>query len=178
MSATFSANKGSLLSLKVRNKCGFKPCFFQMHGLKPHLLRPFKLSNDPLFAEKVADIEPCFFQMRLTDASLRPAAAAILRVLQWVASLGFCWVVMRTICCTRLAEICGFRPGRGASFSMLDNPWRIKRLRQRATVWRFTANSAPILRSDHPAAASKIIFERWAKRRLTLRARACFSNCR
>ena len=30
MSATFSANKGSLLSLKVRNKCGFKPCFFQI----------------------------------------------------------------------------------------------------------------------------------------------------
>src|SRR6266852_5572331 len=110
MSETFSANKGSLLSLKVRNKCGFKPCFFQM---------------------------------RLTDASLRPAAAAILRVLQWVASLGFSWVVMRTICCTRLAEICGFRPGRGASFSMLDNPWRIKRLRQRATVWRY-----PQLSSD------------------------------
>jgi transposase len=29
---------------------------WQKHGLKPHLLRTFKLSNDPLFAEKVADI--------------------------------------------------------------------------------------------------------------------------
>jgi hypothetical protein len=26
------------------------------HGLKPHLSRPFKLSNDPKFAEKVVDI--------------------------------------------------------------------------------------------------------------------------
>jgi len=29
---------------------------WRKHGLKPHLLRTFKLSNDPLFAEKVADI--------------------------------------------------------------------------------------------------------------------------
>src|SRR5215208_95228 len=29
---------------------------WKKHGLKPHLLRTFKLSNDPLFAEKVADI--------------------------------------------------------------------------------------------------------------------------
>src|SRR5216110_182475 len=29
---------------------------WKKHGLKPHLLRTFKLSNDPLFAEKLADI--------------------------------------------------------------------------------------------------------------------------
>src|SRR5215213_4378483 len=29
---------------------------WKRHGLKPHLLRRFKLSNDPLFAEKLADI--------------------------------------------------------------------------------------------------------------------------
>jgi transposase len=29
---------------------------WKRHGLKPHLLRTFKLSNDPLFAEKVEDI--------------------------------------------------------------------------------------------------------------------------
>jgi transposase len=29
---------------------------WKKHGLKPHLVRSFKLSNDPLFAEKVADI--------------------------------------------------------------------------------------------------------------------------
>ncbi len=29
---------------------------WKRHGLKPHLLRSFKLSNDPLFAEKVEDI--------------------------------------------------------------------------------------------------------------------------
>src|SRR5213080_3492101 len=144
MSATFSANKGSLLSLKRRNKCGLRPCFFQM---------------------------------RLTEASLIPATWAILRVLQWVASLGFSWVVIRTICFTRLAEICGLRPGRGASFSIPGSPSRLNRLRQRATVWRLTPNSTPILESDNPAAACKIILDRWAKRTLTLRARACFSNC-
>ena len=29
---------------------------WKRHGLKPHLLRTFKLSNDPLFVEKVEDI--------------------------------------------------------------------------------------------------------------------------
>ena len=29
---------------------------WKRHGLKPHLLRTFKLSNDPLFSEKVEDI--------------------------------------------------------------------------------------------------------------------------
>ena len=29
---------------------------WRAHGLKPHLVRTFKLSNDPLFAEKLHDI--------------------------------------------------------------------------------------------------------------------------
>ncbi len=29
---------------------------WQRHGLKPHLVRTFKLSNDPHFAEKLDDI--------------------------------------------------------------------------------------------------------------------------
>ena len=29
---------------------------WRVHGLKPHLVRTFKLSNDPLFAEKLDDI--------------------------------------------------------------------------------------------------------------------------
>ena len=29
---------------------------WQRHGLKPHLVRTFKLSNDPQFAEKLDDI--------------------------------------------------------------------------------------------------------------------------
>ena len=144
MSSTFSANRGSLLNLNVRYRCGFKPWRFQI---------------------------------RLTEASLMPLVWAMLRVLQCVASAGFSCVVSRTISCTRLAEICGLRPGRGASFSMPDKPCRINPLRQRATVWRFTDNSVAIFRSENPAAANKIIFERWAKRTLTLRARACFSNC-
>lgn len=138
MSSTFSTNSGSLLSLKVRNKCGFNPCLFQM---------------------------------RRTDASLMPAAWAMVRVLQWVAS------VRRTICCTCLADICGLRLGRGASFSMPSSPRTINRLSQRATVCRVTPNSAAIFKSGIASAASKIIFERWAKRTLTLRAHACFSSC-
>ena len=34
----------------------FRQANLEKAGLKPHLLRTFKLSNDPLFAEKVADI--------------------------------------------------------------------------------------------------------------------------
>ena len=71
----------------------------------------------------------------------------MLRVLQWVALLGLSRVVMRTICRTRLAEICGLRPGRGASFSMLASPCRINRLRHCATVCRITPNSAAIFSS-------------------------------
>ena len=29
---------------------------WQAHGLKPHLVRSFKLSNDPAFAEKLVDV--------------------------------------------------------------------------------------------------------------------------
>lgn len=29
---------------------------WKAHGLKPHLTRTFKLSRDPLFAQKVADV--------------------------------------------------------------------------------------------------------------------------
>jgi YD repeat-containing protein len=39
-------------------------------------------------------------QIRRTLASLTPAAAAIKRVLQWVALAGFSWVVMRTLALT------------------------------------------------------------------------------
>ncbi len=124
MSATFSANKGSLLNLKVRNRCGFKPCFFQM---------------------------------RLTEASLMPVAWAMLRVLQCVASAGFSRVVRATISCVRWAEICGLRPGRGASFSILPS-------------------SSPIAESVRPLAAIRIILARCAARTVTVRPRARFSS--
>ena len=29
---------------------------WRAHGLKPHLVRPFKVSNDPRFAEKLEDV--------------------------------------------------------------------------------------------------------------------------
>ena len=37
------------------------------HGLKPHLTRPFKLSNDPKFAEKVVDIVECLPRHRAKE---------------------------------------------------------------------------------------------------------------
>ena len=40
------------------------------HGLKPHLTRPFKLSNDPKFAEKVVDIVGLY----LNPPDMLPAA--------------------------------------------------------------------------------------------------------
>jgi hypothetical protein len=38
------------------------------HGLKPHLSRPFKLSNDPKFAEKVVDIVGLYLDPPAFDA--------------------------------------------------------------------------------------------------------------
>ena len=40
--------------------CGLSPStvgrIWRVHGLKPHRVRTFKLSNDPFFAEKLDDI--------------------------------------------------------------------------------------------------------------------------
>jgi transposase len=37
---------------------------WQAHGLKPHLVRSFKLSNDPAFAEKLVDIVGLYLDPR------------------------------------------------------------------------------------------------------------------
>src|SRR6185295_12368187 len=143
MSSTFSANSGSLLILKVRNKCGFRPCLLQM---------------------------------RRTEDALRPTARAMFRVLQWVASCGFSWVVILTIFWTRRVETLGFRPGRGASFSMPAIPEAMNRPRQRATVCRAIVSSSAICWSCFPAFAIRIIFARIANRTVVVRPRANFSN--
>src|SRR5260370_38580805 len=84
MASSFSANWGSLLSLKVRDKWGFRPFLCQI---------------------------------RRTLFSLRPVAAAIVRVLQWVALRGFSRVVFRITAWILAGVIVGGLPGLGASFS-------------------------------------------------------------
>src|ERR1035437_8783735 len=54
--------------------------------------------------------------MRRTLASLMPTAAAMVRVLQWVALAGFWRVVRVTTRFVSRVPILGLRPGRGASF--------------------------------------------------------------
>src|SRR5215831_12037094 len=62
-------------------------------------------------------VRPCFCQIRRTLFSLRPAASAMVRVLQWVALSGFSRVVLRITSCTLAGVIVGALPGRGASFT-------------------------------------------------------------
>src|ERR1039458_1809252 len=122
MASSFSANSGSLLTLKVRDRCGFKPCLCQM---------------------------------RRTLFSLRPAASAIVRVLQWVALKGLSCVVLQTTSCTLAGVMVGARPGRGASFSKPAKPILKNRFLQRAAFWLLMPISAAISRSCFPAAANK-----------------------
>jgi hypothetical protein len=84
MTSSFSANRASLLTLKVFTRCGFKPL-------------------------------AC--QMRRTVVSLSPVAAAIVRVLQWVALNGFSCVVLRITSAVRVSLTVRGLPGRDASFS-------------------------------------------------------------
>src|SRR5450759_2406987 len=80
-SISFSSNRGSLDSLNVFTRCGLRPRPDQIRctvagltslafaidrqlqcvspsgrGLKPHLVKTFKLSNDPRFEEKLIDV--------------------------------------------------------------------------------------------------------------------------
>ena len=82
--------------------------------------------------------------MRRTLASLMPTAAAIVRVLQWVAFAGFWRVVMVTTRFRKRAPILGLRRGLDASFSNPATPSARKRLRQRETFLGVMAMSAAI----------------------------------
>ena len=52
---------------------------WQRHGLKPHLVRTFKLSNDPQFAEKLDDIVGSTSTRRRTPSSSRSMKRARFR---------------------------------------------------------------------------------------------------
>ncbi len=143
MSSSFSANAGSLLTLKVSRRCGFKP-----------------------WAR----------QMRRTLAGLIPTAAAMVRVLQCVAFLGCCRVVMVTTRCVRRALMLGLRPGRGASFCNPATPRARKRSRQRATFFGVMDSMAAMSLFCCPAAANNRMRARSTTRTGRERLRAWDSN--
>ena len=101
MSCTLAANFGSFDSLKVRIRCGFRPCAAQI---------------------------------RCTLRWLTPAALAIVRPLQCVASPGGPSRVIATIRSTMAGAKGGLRPGRVASRSRPSTPASMKRRCQRQIV--------------------------------------------
>jgi hypothetical protein len=86
---------------------------------------------------------PCLCQIRRTLFSLRPAAFAILRVLQRVALMGRSCVVFRITSCTLAGVIVGGLPGR-AFWNSAIRPRSRNRFRQRAAVSGVMFNLAAI----------------------------------
>jgi len=89
---------------------------------------------------------------------------------------GLSWVVRRTICCTCLANICGLRPGRGASY--LDTRQSPGQERARHGLSQFARHFQ--LGSDlqvwYSFGGQQHHFGALANRTVALRARACFSS--
>src|SRR5438552_19132841 len=98
--------------------------------------------------------------MRRTLASLIPTAAAMVRVLQWVAFGGFWRVVMRTTRRMKRALILGVRQGRDTSRSNPAMPKARNRLSQRDKFMGviFIAAESPL--SCTPSAAIWTIHDR------------------
>ena len=114
--------------------------------------------------------------MRRTLASLMPTAAAMVRVLQCVALVGGCRVVMVTTRCVRRALIVGLRPGRGASCSNPATPSARKRLRQRETFFGVMDRRTAMSLSCRPAAANNTMRDRSTTRNGSERLRTWDSN--
>ena len=110
--------------------------------------------------------------MRRTLASLIPTAAAMVRVLQWVAFGGFWRVVMRTTRRMKRALILGVRPGRDASRSNPAMPTARNRLRQRDTFLGVIFIAAATSLSCRPSAANSTIRARSTTRAGSDRLRA------
>jgi hypothetical protein len=105
-----------------------------------------------------------------------PTAAAMLRVLHWVAAAGFSCVVLSTISFTLLCgTVCGL-PGRGASLRNAAMPIFRKRLRQRPAFFSVMPSSAAMSVSIQPSAARKTIRARSTWRAARERARDTCSN--
>src|SRR5437667_12814844 len=87
---------------------------------KPTMSSSFSAKAGSLLILKLSTrcgFRPWLRQMRRTLASLIPAAAAMVRVLQWVALGGFWRVVMLTTRRMKRAAVLGVRAGRGWLFS-------------------------------------------------------------
>jgi hypothetical protein len=86
-----------------------------------------------------------------------PAAAAMLRTLQWVAFGGFSRSVMSTTCLI-FSGVNGLtRDGRVASFNSPSTPFAAYRRRQRRTVSGLLPTDAAIASAVNPSLASSTI---------------------
>ena len=92
----------------------------------------------------------CRRQIRRTVASLRPWAAAIVRVLQWVAATGVVYSVASITAWICASEMRGSRPGRGASFSRPPTRRARNRSRHNWTVGRETPKRSAISLLETP----------------------------
>src|ERR1700730_19464376 len=98
--------------------------------------------------------------MRCTVALLTPCAAAIVRVLQWVAAFGVVWVVAVTTRLTFAAVIVRGRPRPGATATRACGPPTANRLRHNKTVGRLIPNSFAMALFATPSAAKRITWHR------------------
>ena len=99
--------------------------------------------------------------IRLMELWLKPVAAAIERVLQWVASRGVDSRVRAMIRSTSASAIVRGAPGRGSSSSP-SGPCSPYRRRHLPTVWVLTARSAAMASFEPPSAAARTIRARRA----------------
>ena len=146
---------------------------------RPTMVSSFSAKRISLLSLNVrtrCGLRPWACQMRRTLASLMPAAAAIVRVLQCVALAGLWRIVMSTTRFTWSSVIVRVLPGREASFCNAAIPPSRNRLRQRATFSAVTPSSCAISLSCRPSAARNTIRARSTTRAGRERPRASRST--
>src|SRR6266481_818943 len=132
----------------------------QVFRYRPTMSSSFSQNSGSRLSLKVrtrCGFSPCARQMRRTLASLMPAAAAMVRVLQCVAWAGFSRSVISTTFFTRRSVMIRARPGRGASFFRAAVPPLRKRFRQRATFSGVMPIRCAICWFSRPSAACNTI---------------------
>jgi hypothetical protein len=110
---------------------------------RPELLGELRVLAD-LEALQRMPLQAVGAPIRRTLASLSPSTFAIVRVLQWVAFVGFSRVVLALTCCTFSSGIVGVAPGRGASFPRAASPPSRHHCRHRAGSSGVLPNSGAI----------------------------------
>ena len=112
-------------------------------------------SRDSLKVSSRWGCRPCCFQILCTVMCDRPCAAAIVRVVQWVAARGVVCSVASTTRLTTSGETALWRPGRGASLSNPGTPRAAKRSRHNNTVGRVVRRRAAMALFGTPSLASR-----------------------